>query len=119
MTLVLTPNMPLNPGRCLICACTPLDETKENRPPLPAVHAEGIDVNWGDAVYICWTCAGVVADLVGRPSEDTVRTVVRGARLQKKENEKVRARNEEVEGLLRSMVEGDEARTAAREAVNL
>lgn len=64
-------------GTCLICRCMPVDETKESRPPLPMIRAHGVDVNWGEDLNICMVCAGVMADLLGRPDEVKVQRVQR------------------------------------------
>lgn len=56
---------------CIICNCTPVDETQEGRPPLPMFHAEGVNVNWNEDCNICKICAGVMADMLGRDDELT------------------------------------------------
>lgn len=59
----LTTGMPLQPNVCLTCGATPTNDDGTYK---QAVFAEGIDVNWGDSVYICWECSELIADLVGR-----------------------------------------------------
>lgn len=56
-------------GTCIICNGMPVDETSEVRKPLPMFHAVGVDVNWGEDCNICKVCAGVMADMMGRPDE--------------------------------------------------
>lgn len=63
MAIVKTSNFK---SACILCNCMPVDETTENRKPLPMFHAEGVDVNWGEDANICMICAGVMADLMGR-----------------------------------------------------
>lgn len=103
-----------NPGCCLFCGSTPVDETKEDHPPLPAVHAAGFDVNWGDEVYICWTCAGIIADLLDRPSRKKVQAVYDGMKLQKKENGKVVKRNEKLQSQVDRLLAGRKAEREVR-----
>lgn len=67
MPLKLVEVMRENPGTCLICGGTPTEDGEI----LPSVHAEGLDVNWGDSVYFCYECSGMIADLIDRPSLKT------------------------------------------------
>lgn len=60
-------------GSCIICNCSPVDDTVEGRPMMPMFHAVGVDVNWGEDCNICQICAGVMADMMGRPDELKVR----------------------------------------------
>lgn len=117
MNLELGP-MRESPGQCTLCGCVPVDETQEMKPPLPAVHAVGLDVNWGDSVYICWTCSGVIADLVDRPASETVRRIVKRARELKAENRELKGRNAELEAIFAKLQAGREGTKAAREAVS-
>lgn len=61
--------MPLTPHACVLCANNPVDEiTGEQQ---DCIFAPGVDVDWGGSVYICWNCAGIIADLVERvPREE-------------------------------------------------
>lgn len=59
----LTDGMPLQPNVCLTCGGTP---TNDDGTPKKAIFAEGVDVDWGNSVYICWECSELIADLVGR-----------------------------------------------------
>ena len=100
------------PGDCFICSCKPVDE--EGRP-REFVYPEGMDINWGEVPYICWDCAGIIADLVGRPDAEKIRAVVRGARLQKKHNVKLGAENEELRAAVTALLEGRDASEKAKE----
>lgn len=86
-----------SPGQCTLCGNVPMDETKEIKTPLPAIHAVGVDVNWGDDLYICWTCAGVVADLIDRPSTERWSRVRAAAKTHKSQNEELAERNKFLE----------------------
>jgi hypothetical protein len=105
----------LPPQRCMFCACTPVDEHKRI---LKMVTCEGMDINWGETPYICMICCGIIADLIGRPSEEVVKAGVRGARLQKKHNEKLVARNEELEKVIRGLVDGQNMIEEAKELMS-
>jgi|SRR5450755_2614311 len=63
MTLCLTTGMPLQPCTCLLCGTTPMEDDGTLK---RAIFAEGVDVDWGNSVYICWECGELIADLVGR-----------------------------------------------------
>jgi len=51
-------------GDCILCMCRPISEDGKVFPMFTAV---GVDVNWGENANICVVCAGVMADLLGRP----------------------------------------------------
>lgn len=105
----------LPPNCCLLCAGAPIDETKDDHPMYPFIVAVGMDVNWGESVYICWLCAGIIADLVDRPSAEKFAAVLRGAKLQKKHNEKLVKVNEELRQVVRGMLDGAEVTEKAKE----
>lgn len=61
-------SMTNQPGCCLVCGGNPTDVEGNQQ---PSLHAEGIDVNWGDDLYLCWECVNLIADLIWRvPRED-------------------------------------------------
>lgn len=103
------------PACCMFCGSTPVDE---NRNVLPLVVAEGMDINWGETPMICWTCCGIIADLIGRPSEEIVKAGVRGARLQKKHNERLVTENEKLKTVVRGLVDGSDMIEEAKELMN-
>lgn len=106
------------PATCMFCATNPVDEMKENKPPLPFIEAVGMDINWGETPYICWTCAGLIADLVDRPDAEKIKAVLRGAKLQKGHNEKLVKENEELRGLMKGLLEGAEVTERAKELMS-
>lgn len=62
--LELVKGMELIPHACVLCANNPVDEqTGEQQ---EHIFAPGVDVNWGDSVYICNSCGQIIADLLGR-----------------------------------------------------
>lgn len=69
---VATNGMRLKPYCCAGCGSTPTDEDG----PKQAAFCEGVDINWGDSLYICSSCVHVLCDLFGRVEEITHRRVV-------------------------------------------
>lgn len=63
--LEVVQGMELIPHACVLCANNPADENTGEQ--LPAIFAPGVDVDWGSSVYICYSCAGIIADLIDRP----------------------------------------------------
>jgi hypothetical protein len=43
----------------------------------PAAFREGVDINWGDSLYICCSCARVIGGLFGMMDADEVNSLVR------------------------------------------
>lgn len=64
MAMELTKHgMPGKPNYCMACRGVPL--SLEDGSPLPAIDLN-TDINWGENAYICWECAEIIGDLVGR-----------------------------------------------------
>jgi hypothetical protein len=61
----VVPAMHLKPYRCIACGSTPRDTSHPKRPQLQAYFAEGIDVNYGDSVFLCEECVKVLGQLRG------------------------------------------------------
>jgi hypothetical protein len=55
--------MPETPQCCVACGGNPADFEGNQR---QALWAEGVDIDWGGMLYLCWDCGEIVADLVGR-----------------------------------------------------
>lgn len=62
--LELVKGMELIPQACVLCANNPVDEITGQQQ--EHIFAPGVDVNWGDSVYICNSCGQIIADLLGR-----------------------------------------------------
>lgn len=103
------------PGSCFICSTSPVDEDDENHPIMPFIYPEGMDINWGETPYICMTCVGIMADLIGRPETKKVDAVLRGVKMQKKHNEKLVAENKELRSLMEGLLAGQDVRKKAQE----
>lgn len=104
----------LPPNRCMFCACAPVDSAKNI---MPMVTCEGMDINWGETPYICMTCCGIIADLIGRPDEITVKKVYKGAKAQKEHNEKLVKENNKLTELVEGLIEGKDVMDKAKELV--
>jgi hypothetical protein len=35
-----------------------------------ALWAEGVDIDWGGNLYLCWECGNIIASLVGRTTKE-------------------------------------------------
>lgn len=68
MPLVVVKGMELSPNACVLCGSNPGDENTGE--PKKAIFAEGVDIDWGNSVYICWECGNVIADIVGRSTKE-------------------------------------------------
>lgn len=103
MALVLVEGMPLEPHSCVSCGGGPRDADSNI---MEVAFAEGVDINWGDSVYICASCARVIAELYGfRTPEDVEELNKEIERL--KEVEK---KHKKLEKRVKTMLEGARAR---------
>lgn len=66
--LEIVKGMALVPHACVLCANNPVDEATGEQQ--EAIFAPGVDVNWGDSVYICDSCCQIIADLKGRVTKE-------------------------------------------------
>lgn len=106
-----------SPGCCTLCGCAPVDETTADRKPLPAIHVVGADVNWGDHIYICWVCVGLMADMADRPSEEKVQKVISQAKFQKKRADKAEKKYDALKTRVDQILAGKKAVKAVKEEV--
>lgn len=65
--LTLVDGMELSPGACAMCAGNPVDVDGHQR---QAIFAEGVDIDFGNALYVCMDCAHIIADLIDRVPQD-------------------------------------------------
>ena len=102
-------------GTCIICNGAPVDETSEVRRQLPMFHAVGVDVNWGEDCNICQVCAGVMADMLGRPDEMKVKRLSKAHREVSIELEETTAKYTEYRERVKELVSGKKAQKTLRE----
>jgi hypothetical protein len=58
--------MPDLPGCCAVCGSNPVDLEGNQQ---QALWAEGVDIDWGNNLYLCWECVDIIADLGGRATK--------------------------------------------------
>lgn len=61
--LTVVTGMALQPNVCTLCGSNPNNDDGTAK---KAIFAEGVDIDWGNSVYICWECGELIADLMGR-----------------------------------------------------
>ena len=114
MGLTRVKGMELQPNCCTICGGNPIDDDGDQR---EAIFAEGVDIDWGNSLYICWDCANIIASLVGRATKEGFdRLEVENEELQDK-YDKLLEEHEEQQELVDKIRAGAKARknlTAAR-----
>lgn len=109
MGLVLITGMPLEPHSCVCCGGGPRDADNEI---VEAVFAEGVDINWGDSVYICKVCSQVIAELWGFTSPDDTEKLKATIKSLEDYEERFNNLNEKV----RKMLEGARARKDVKDS---
>lgn len=107
MSLVLVTGMPLEPHACVVCARGPRDNDGNIR---ENVFAEAVDINWGDSVYVCPECAGLMANLFGYLAPDDVKELE--ARV--KELEETEVDYKKLKKRVKTMLDGGRARKEVR-----
>lgn len=112
MALKRITGMPLLPHTCTLCGQGPTDNDGNQR---DVIFAEGIDIDWGNSVYICWECSELIADLVGRVTREGFdRLEEDNAELQEK-YDTLLGEHQEQEALLDKIREGNKAQKRIRE----
>lgn len=79
---VVVPAMHLKPYRCIACGSTPRDTSHPDRPNLQAYFREGVDVNFGDSVFLCEECVKVLGQLRGMVDVDVHEKLRKAEKLQ-------------------------------------
>ena len=110
MKLVLTNKLT---QACLLCHCTPMDETKEVRTPMPMFHAQGVDVNWGEDALICQLCAGVMADMLGRVPVEKYDRLFKASKRIKEDNARLKKQTTDLTERLDIILAGERAKKEA------
>src|SRR4051812_24624321 len=111
--------MKLKPYNCIACGCTPTNEEDPNGGPADAYFAEGVDVNWGDSVYLCGTCVRILGELRGMVDTDKVEKVQAENKKLKKLLESEEAKHEALKEKVSRMVDGAKAKREAKAAVSV
>jgi hypothetical protein len=85
MRWIKTSGMKLKPYNCAACGSTPQKE--DGSGPEDAVFREGVDINWGDSLYLCKTCVRIVGELMGMAEPHEVSELKRKLKDSEDENE--------------------------------
>lgn len=67
MMFKLVDTMEQSPSHCVVCRGRPANHDGE----LPSVLAPGVDVNFGEALYICAECGPIIGKLFGLVDKET------------------------------------------------
>lgn len=110
--LEVTQGMPLIPHSCILCANNPVDETTGQQQ--EAIFAPGVDVNFGDSVYICAACADIISDLRGRVPKRSFEELEKLHKDLIEANESLQEKYDRAEGLLKRIKDGKKAVQEAR-----
>lgn len=105
--LEIVQGMKLTPQACVLCANNPVDEiTGEQQ---YAIFAPGVDVNWGNSVYICMSCANIIADLIDRSTQEGFDKLKKENEELTEELEELKTQHERAKKLLEKVAEGRKA----------
>lgn len=113
--LELVKGMPLTPNACVLCASNPVDEITGEQ--LEHVFAPGVDVDWGNSVYICNGCAHIISDLMGRSTVEGFDKLSRENRKLKKAYARLEEDHEKAKALLDRIADGKAAVKQVRKGV--
>jgi NAD(P)H-nitrite reductase large subunit len=113
MTLQLVDGMEQQPNCCTICGCNPTEEGKAKK----AIFASGVDVDWGNALYICMECAELIADLIDREPRRSFDTLQEKYDALVEEHLELQTVHEHDEELLNQIRKGTKAQREIRSGV--
>lgn len=92
--------MPLSPHACIACGQNPRDAEGNFE---EALFAAGVDVGWGEAVYLCSSCQNVIVQLVtGQTIEEVeanqgeINKLTEELRSERKEHTKLKKRVQQI-----------------------
>lgn len=111
--LEVVEGMELTPQSCVLCSNNPVHEVTGEQQ--KAIFAPGVDVNWGDSVYICWSCAHIIADLLERVTVEGFDQLTTKYENLKVAHEELKANHERARALLDRIKDGKAAIQEARE----
>jgi hypothetical protein len=105
--------MKLKPYSCAACGSTPQKEDGTGAE--PAAFREGVDINWGDSLYICCSCARVVGGLFGMLDPDEVKALRKENKELGEQLDELREEHETQEALIERIREGTKAQKEIRQ----
>lgn len=108
--------MKLTPNACVLCSNNPVDEQTGKQQ--DAIFAPGVDVDWGNSVYICKSCVEIMADLFDRVTVEGFDRLVDENKRLEKAYEKLQKNHDRAEALLARVRDGGSAmKTIKKEKV--
>jgi len=106
----LVDNMSLTPGHCGICRGTPM---KADGTPEPCIDT-GVDVNWGEQLYICGPCANIIGILAGNEDKDVAAQLRADLAQAEKSVGDLREERDTLQARIDRMIDGARARKEAK-----
>lgn len=100
------------PYSCLVCGGDPKDEMGKSKPGM--VKATGIDVDWGNSVFLCGECTNLIADLIGRAKQTDHEALQDEYREAMKELRKLNKRFTRLRNQAQAMASGEKAKKELR-----
>lgn len=94
------------PGVCAACGCQPSDEEGV---PKPAILASGVDINWGDSLYLCEECVFVAGELLGMMRVEKATELKSRNKFLEKQNEKLIKKAQKAKDIASRVLAGKKA----------
>jgi len=107
MKWVTVDAMRLIPYKCIACGGTPRDVEGDN---VPAYFAEGVDYDWGKALYLCDSCVRIVGQLRGMVDVDVHEKVKKQLEVELEEHEALARAYDAQENRIERMLDGVRAK---------
>lgn len=96
---------------CTFCRGVPRDDDNE---PLPGATAEGVDVNWGDNLYICQDCIAIGGELIGMLTPVESEKLRKQIEFRNRQVEKLQGQIQKLEDRVERMLTGAKAVSEAK-----
>jgi hypothetical protein len=106
MKIVLQEGMPQIPHACVACGSNPRDEAGN---PEECVFLEGVDVDWGSAVYLCKTCSGIIIQLWTGKTVEQISELRGQLKLARQELKDVKKKNKALNDKVKTILKGKRA----------
>ena len=116
MSWVRRQGMHLKPYRCVACGQSATPPANTEGEVADAYFCEGVDVNWGDSVFLCEACVWVLGQLAGVLDPDQVNDLKRDKARTEDELEDLKVEHDATEKRIARMLDGSRAMKEARKA---
>lgn len=107
MTWELVTGMPLVPNACIACGQNPSDVEGNKK---EALFAGGVDVGWGESVYICASCQNVIVQLVTGLTIEEVMGLKKELATSRREYQEEKKAHDKLQKRVKSMLKGARAK---------